>query len=124
MRILQSKVFYFFLGLFLAIAIPSVYAAWNDPVSSGDPLTSAKWNNLINEIQQIKTGYSLSGSSSYTGDSSHNNNNDTPIFVTVRGGSFATIEHCSLSAYINGTLVARDYNSNPTNSKSCFISFI
>ena len=124
MRILQSKIFYFFLGLFLAAAIPTVYAAWHDPVSSGDPLTSTKWNNLISEIQQIKTGYSLSSSSSYTGDSSHNNNNDSPIFVTVRGGSNGMDNPCSLSADIDGTLVAEDRNNNTSYSKTCFISFV
>jgi|SRR6056297_614920 len=53
MKTFQSKIFYFLLGLFLATAIPTVYAAWNDPISSGDPLTAQKWNNLVDQVESM-----------------------------------------------------------------------
>lgn len=53
MKIFKSKMFYFFLGLFLAIAIPGVYA-WNSNVSSGDPLTASKWNDLVSKVESLE----------------------------------------------------------------------
>ncbi len=55
MKIIHSKIFYFFLGLLLAVAIPGVYA-WNSNVGSGDPLTSNMWNSLVSEVEDIRDG--------------------------------------------------------------------
>ena len=50
MKFFQSRALYFFLGLFLAVAIPGVYA-WNTAVDPGDPLTADKWNDLVDQVE-------------------------------------------------------------------------
>jgi len=53
MKIKFPKVFYVFLGLFLALVIYGAEAAWNTTVSSGTTLTSALWNDMINKLIEL-----------------------------------------------------------------------
>ena len=59
-KTLHSKIFYFFLGLFIAVSVPGVYA-WNSAVSSGDPLTVDKWNDLVAKVEDLDSEVSSSG---------------------------------------------------------------
>lgn len=47
-----------------------VYAAWNDTVSSGDPLTAASWNTLVSKVSELDTNIKISGNNVGIGTSS------------------------------------------------------
>ncbi|MFH1187454.1 MAG: hypothetical protein V1688_01175 [bacterium] len=50
----SSRFLFFAIGLFVSVAILTAYAAqWNDTVKTGDPLTAAKWNDLVNKILNL-----------------------------------------------------------------------
>ena len=54
-KFISSRALYFFIGVFLSIAIVTVYAAL-PTVSPGDPLTAAKWNELVNKVNESGDG--------------------------------------------------------------------
>lgn len=51
-RFISSRALYFFIGAFFSIAVVIVYAAL-PIVGPGDALTSAKWNEMVNEINEM-----------------------------------------------------------------------
>ncbi|MCG2695344.1 hypothetical protein L6248_00165 [Candidatus Parcubacteria bacterium] len=50
---ISSRALYLLIGLFLALAIFGVQAAWNSTVSSGQPLTSALWNDVVAKLVDL-----------------------------------------------------------------------
>jgi len=54
---ISSRVLYLLIGLFLALAIFGVQAAWNSTVSSGQPLTSALWNDMVAKLVELDGRY-------------------------------------------------------------------
>ncbi|MFH1565356.1 MAG: hypothetical protein ABIC82_05965, partial [bacterium] len=49
-----SRSLFFAIGLFVSIAVLTAYAAWNDDVFPDDPLTSARWNDLVDYVENFK----------------------------------------------------------------------
>jgi hypothetical protein len=49
-----SRVLFFMIGLFVSIAVVSVYAAWNDDVSPGDTITADGWNNIVAKLKELE----------------------------------------------------------------------
>lgn len=52
-KFVSSRAMYLLIGLFLALAIFGVRAAWNSTVSSGQPLTSALWNDVVAKLVEL-----------------------------------------------------------------------
>ena len=53
LKFISSRALYLLIGLFLALAIFGVQAAWNSTVSSGQPLTSALWNDVVAKLVEL-----------------------------------------------------------------------
>ena len=53
MKIFTSRVFYLILGLFLALGVFVVHAAWNSTVSNGQTLTAASWNEIVAKLVEL-----------------------------------------------------------------------
>lgn len=51
-KFISSRALYFLIGVFLSIAIATVYAAL-PAVSPGDPLTAAKWNEMVDKVNEL-----------------------------------------------------------------------
>ncbi len=88
MLVFSSKLFYLFLGLFLAVTVSTVYAELST-VTTGQTLTATMWNNLVNEVNRTKianVGYFVVG---YTGALAPN---ETPI----SDGALLHYDFCAL----------------------------
>jgi len=48
-----SRALYFIAGVLIAIVISVAYAAWNDKVGPGDPLTSTSWNDMVDKLKEL-----------------------------------------------------------------------
>ncbi|MCG2700733.1 hypothetical protein L6267_01030 [Candidatus Parcubacteria bacterium] len=58
-KFVSSRALYLLIGLFLALAISTVYAAWNTTIvpNSGTPLTSALWNDMVAKLVELDGRY-------------------------------------------------------------------
>ncbi len=135
MKIFKSKIFYFFLGLFLAAAIPGVYA-WNSTVSSGDPLTADSWNALVNKIENLDSdvdGLATEGYVDSSVDSFESCNWDgwqpqqsvtspTECVCSCRAAGYYTQLYCSDGKITDTRTVSYCANCDDSTCVACFVS--
>ena len=93
-----------------------VYAAWNDDVSTGDPLTADNWNNLISHVEWISTwsGKFISGTNTsdavFTGGNVGIGTNDPEYMFSLEGtyGWWGTVMSQD-SMIVNNAVNNNDY---------------
>ncbi len=85
-----------------------VYAAWNDIVSTGDPVTATKWNELVNKVSDIESSVvTLSGSLEGVGFRLWGNAQSVPNSTTEIVTNFSTgvsLNDLGNSSYSNGII--------------------
>lgn len=51
----SSRFLFFAIGFFISVAVLTAYAAWNDDVVDGGVLTAAKWNDVVDHVENMET---------------------------------------------------------------------
>lgn len=59
LKFVSSRALYLLIGLFLAMTISAVYAAWNTKIvpNSSTPLTSTLWNDVVAKLVDLDNKY-------------------------------------------------------------------